>query len=232
MADGEAGVPLGISDAYESAHFDADAARAAAAQIGERPDASALHLLLALRREAPEVYRELAPELRARVLVGALRDLPYLNDFGWMEPDGHGHDRTAAQALLELGDAARRRSPAARRRPPRAARRLRGGHDELHLRLPALGLRVPLPVEADAPRRRRSPPTPRSATRRSRQLRSRAQATGTCCVMQCTPPPPSASVSPGTATASRPGYSDSSSASASASVSSPRVGTIRPPLQM
>jgi hypothetical protein len=107
VADGEAGVPLGISDAYESAHFDADAARAAAAQIAERPDASALHLLLALRREAPDVYRELAPELRARVLVGALRDLPYLNDFGWMEPDGHGHDRTAAQALLELGDAAR-----------------------------------------------------------------------------------------------------------------------------
>ena len=107
VADGEAAVPLGISDAYESAHFDADAASAAAAQIGERPDASALHLLLALRREAPDAYREIEPELRAQVLAGALRELPYLNDFGWMEPGGHGHDRTAAQALLELGDAAR-----------------------------------------------------------------------------------------------------------------------------
>ena len=66
VADGEAGVLLGISDAYESAHFDADAARAAAERIRERPDASAFHLLLALRREAPETYRELPPELRAR----------------------------------------------------------------------------------------------------------------------------------------------------------------------
>jgi len=62
---------------------------------------------LALRREAPESYRELPGEQRAQVLVAALRELPHLNDFGWMEPDGHGHDRTAAQALLELGDAAR-----------------------------------------------------------------------------------------------------------------------------
>ena len=107
VADGEAGVPLGISDAYQSAHFDADAASAAVARIRARPDVSALLVLLALRREAPEAYRELPPELRAEVLVGALRDLPYLNDFGWMEPDGRGHDRTAAQALLELGDAAR-----------------------------------------------------------------------------------------------------------------------------
>jgi hypothetical protein len=107
VADGEAGVLLGISDAYESARFDADTARTAAERIRERPDASALHLLLALRREAPETYRELPPELRAEVLVAALRDFPHLNDFGWMEPDGHGHDRTAAQALLELGDAAR-----------------------------------------------------------------------------------------------------------------------------
>lgn len=107
VADGEAGVPLGLSDAYQSARFDADDARAAAARIRERPGAEALHLLLALRREAPETYRELPGEQRAQVLVAALRELPHLNDFGWMEPDGHGHDRTAAQALLELGDTAR-----------------------------------------------------------------------------------------------------------------------------
>jgi hypothetical protein len=107
VAEGEAETPLGISNAYRSASFDGETARAAADQLQRRPDASALQLLLALRREAPDTYQQVPAELRAQVLVSALRDLPFLNDFGWMEPDGHGHDRTAAQALLELGDAAR-----------------------------------------------------------------------------------------------------------------------------
>lgn len=107
VADGEAGLPLGISTAYESARFDRASAEAAAEWIRAHPDASSMHLLLALRREAPEAYEGLAPAPRAQVLVDALRTVPQLNDFGWMEPGGHGHDRTAAQALLELGDAAR-----------------------------------------------------------------------------------------------------------------------------
>jgi hypothetical protein len=107
VADAEAGLPLGISEAFETARFDAADARAAADRIRARADASSLHLLLALRREAPDVYRELSPQVRAAVLVDALREVPQLNDFGWMEPGGDGQDRTAARALLELGDAAR-----------------------------------------------------------------------------------------------------------------------------
>jgi hypothetical protein len=107
VAEGEAATPLGLSDAYQSASFDSETAHAAAGRILSHPDASSLQLLLALRREAPDTYGELPAALRAEVLVAALRDLPFLNDFGWMEPGGHGHDTTAAQALLELGDAAR-----------------------------------------------------------------------------------------------------------------------------
>ena len=107
VADAEAGLPLGISQAFESARFDPAAADAAADRIRARADASSLHLLLALRREAPAAYSELPPQVRAAVLVDALRDVPQLNDFGWMEPDGDGQDRTAGRALLELGDAAR-----------------------------------------------------------------------------------------------------------------------------
>ena len=46
-----------------------------------RLDASSFHLLRAVRREAPEAYRQLLTELRAAVLVAALHELPQLNDF-------------------------------------------------------------------------------------------------------------------------------------------------------
>jgi hypothetical protein len=107
VADAEAGVPLGLSGAYETAHFDAEGARAAAHRIRARPDASSFHLLLALRRESPETYDGLPGQLRAEVLTDALRTLSMLNDFSWMEPGGPGHDWSAGRALLELGDAAR-----------------------------------------------------------------------------------------------------------------------------
>ena len=107
LSDGQAGLLLGQSAAFEGAGFGDEDARAAAARIAERPDAAVFHLLMALRREAPDAYREIPAEARAEALTAALRDLPELNDFGGMEPDGHGHDGPAAQALLELRDAAR-----------------------------------------------------------------------------------------------------------------------------
>jgi hypothetical protein len=106
LQDGRARVLLGLSQAYASAHFDPAAARAAAEQVRAHPDAGAFPLLMALRREAPDAYAQLEPELRAGVLADALRELPELNDFGWMEPGG-GYDGPAAQALLELGEPAR-----------------------------------------------------------------------------------------------------------------------------
>lgn len=106
VADGESETPLGLSDGYRSGEFDASSAQAATDQIRAHPDASSLVLLLALRRHAPDAYAQLPADTRAQVLVRALRDLRFLDDFSWMEPDGHGWDSTAAQALLELGDAA------------------------------------------------------------------------------------------------------------------------------
>ncbi len=95
---------------YESAAFQepltpADVAEATG-QVTARPDASSYHTLLALRRDAPEAYAQLPAATRAAVLVDALRTQRSLNDFGWL--DEHSHfDGPAAQALLELGDAAR-----------------------------------------------------------------------------------------------------------------------------
>jgi hypothetical protein len=106
IADGEKETPLGLSDGYRSGNFDEASAQAATEQVREHPDASSLVLLLALRRHAPETYAELPGDARAQVLVSALRELRFLDDFSWMEPEGHGWDSTAAQALLELGDAA------------------------------------------------------------------------------------------------------------------------------
>ena len=125
VAEGEAETPLGISTAYRSASFDGETARAAAEQLQRRPDASALQLLLALRREAPDTYRQVPAELRAQVLVGALRDLPFLNDFGWMEPDGHGHRRgDRIRFLRPRLPAEGRGQPEARGRSPGAVGRL------------------------------------------------------------------------------------------------------------
>lgn len=95
---------------YESAAFqepltEADVAEAAG-QVAARPDASSYHTLLALRRDAPGAYAELPAAARAAVLVDALRTQPELNDFGWLDERSH-FDGPAAQALLELGDAAR-----------------------------------------------------------------------------------------------------------------------------
>jgi hypothetical protein len=106
VADGEQETPLGLSDGYVAGGFDTDVARDATDRVRAHPDASSFVLLLALRRHAPDVYAEVPAELRAQVLVSALRDLQFLDDFSWMEPGGHGYDTTAARALLELGDAA------------------------------------------------------------------------------------------------------------------------------
>jgi hypothetical protein len=94
---------------FESAAFQeplsaADVAEAAG-QLTARPDAASFHTLMALRRDAPAAYAEIGADTRAAVLVDALRTQPELNDWGWLD-DGSYYDGPAAQALLELGDAA------------------------------------------------------------------------------------------------------------------------------
>jgi hypothetical protein len=103
IAEGEAATPLGLSDAYQSATSTARRAAAASGSAAPRRDLPAA--VLALRREAPgygKLPARCAPGARRRPARPAV-----LNDFGWMEPDGTGHDTTAAQALLDLGTRAR-----------------------------------------------------------------------------------------------------------------------------
>lgn len=105
IEDSRAGLFLNQSPRYREARFDDAALREATGQIQARPDATAFHLLMALRREAPERYGELPEETRAEVLTAALAELPELNDFGYLDPGG-SWDGEAAHALLELGTAA------------------------------------------------------------------------------------------------------------------------------
>lgn len=96
---------LGQSRDWLSASFDDAQAREAAGQITTRPDASSYHLLLTLRRTGPTAYAAIPPDVRARVLTDALRSASYLNDWGHLGPGG-GYDGPAAQALLDVGNAA------------------------------------------------------------------------------------------------------------------------------
>lgn len=70
-----------------------------------RPDATSYHLLLSLRRNAPNAYEQIPPATRAAVLTDALRTLPNLNDFGHLGPGG-GYDGPAAKPLIEIGEPA------------------------------------------------------------------------------------------------------------------------------
>jgi hypothetical protein len=81
-------------------------AQHAAEIIRERPDARCYHLVVALKRSAPEVYAAVPAELRAQVLLDVLRRQQFLNDWGYLSTSG-SYDGPAAEALLDTGDAAR-----------------------------------------------------------------------------------------------------------------------------
>lgn len=105
VAASEDGLMLAQAPDYRSAHFsDSDAAEALG-QLGARPDATSYHLLLSLRRNAPEAYKEVPPETRTAVIADALRTQGNLNDFGHLGPGG-GYDGPAARALVEIGEPA------------------------------------------------------------------------------------------------------------------------------
>lgn len=106
VSDSLAGMMLSESEAFREGTLAPAHAAEAAGQVRARPDASSFHLLLALRRAAPDAYLELPAEARAGVLVDALRTQAYLNDWGNLGPGG-GYDGPAAAALLEAGEAAR-----------------------------------------------------------------------------------------------------------------------------
>lgn len=96
---------LAESSAFRERHLSPDEFAEVTAAINEQPDHTRYHLLLALRRDAPESYRSLAASTRASVLADALARQTVLNDFGLLAPDG-SHDGVAGAALVECGTAA------------------------------------------------------------------------------------------------------------------------------
>ena len=105
VAASEAGQVLPEAEDYLNPRFDPQEAEAAARWIEANPGHSAFHLLMALGRGAPEVYRSIPADVRAKVLAATLAEHRQLNDFGYLAPDG-SYDGPAAHALLELGEAA------------------------------------------------------------------------------------------------------------------------------
>jgi hypothetical protein len=104
LADARVGVLAGESSAFHEARFDsAHECETATGLLAASPGPTALLLLLALRREAPEAYAAVPASARAETLAAALREYAVLNDFGYLDEDGNSYDREAARALLELG---------------------------------------------------------------------------------------------------------------------------------
>lgn len=99
------GLMLAQAPEYRSAHFSAADTAQAIGQVEARPNATSYHLLLSLRRNAPEAYEQITPATRAAVLTDALRTMPNLNDFGHLGPGG-GYDGPAAKPLVDIGEPA------------------------------------------------------------------------------------------------------------------------------
>jgi hypothetical protein len=106
LEDSREDLLLGQSEAYADASFDDASAAAAVREVAERRDASAFHVLMALRDGAPAAHEAIPADARAAVLVDALRTQSQLNDWGYLEPGGDGYDGPAADALLDTGPAA------------------------------------------------------------------------------------------------------------------------------
>jgi hypothetical protein len=102
----EQGQYLYASREFRDGALGPDDVLAARESVEAQPDHTRYHVLMALRRDQPNVYAEIAPDVRAQVLAGALEHLTFLNDFGYLAPDG-SHDGESAEALLETGDAGR-----------------------------------------------------------------------------------------------------------------------------
>ena len=107
IADGQRQEFAALSEPYRDAILTPDQASEAAERITTAPAAEQYLLLLALRRDAPDVYGSLSAEVRAKVLVEALASMKRLNDFGYLAPGG-SHDDELGRALIELGEPAAR----------------------------------------------------------------------------------------------------------------------------
>ena len=80
-----------------------DDVKAARAYVDSHLDHTSYHVLFALRRQAPEAYKEIPNGTKAAILTAALGQINYLNDWGYLLPPDGSHDDEAARALLETG---------------------------------------------------------------------------------------------------------------------------------
>ncbi len=78
---------------------------AVAARVRQHPDYTSSHLLLLLRRHAPDVYDIVPLQVKADILCSTLAAFEWMNDFGYLHPGG-SYDDLAARELLRTGSAA------------------------------------------------------------------------------------------------------------------------------
>lgn len=76
----------------------------AAAYVKSNPDVSSYHLLMALRKQAPQVYQDIPDTTKARVLCDAFAKVDYFNDFKLL--GGPEIYYNSANALVSLGKVA------------------------------------------------------------------------------------------------------------------------------
>lgn len=93
------------STALATTRLDPAGVEVATESIRRSPDHRSYLVLLALKSSSPEQYQSLSPTTRASVFCGALANLRFLNDFGYLD-SSESYDGTSARALLATGDAA------------------------------------------------------------------------------------------------------------------------------
>ncbi len=102
IRDSSQGLTLAESTVYEKAHLDEPTAQAVRRAVEAARDFSGYHLLMALRRERPEIYLQVPDTIKAEVLSSALGHVKWLNDWGYLDPGGSWDD-VSAQALVATG---------------------------------------------------------------------------------------------------------------------------------
>jgi hypothetical protein len=73
--------------------------------IKSHPDFTSYHLLVAIRKYYPKSYKEVRTDDKVSILCSALRNIMYLNDWGYLAPVD-SYDRESGKALLETGRSA------------------------------------------------------------------------------------------------------------------------------
>ena len=102
IATSKAGKSLMESKALLEGPFPASALLRAKDYVELHPNHTSYHLLFAVRRHSRDLYSQISTQAKAKTLCSALERAPFLNDWGYLAPDGGSYDGEAAEALLEI----------------------------------------------------------------------------------------------------------------------------------